>query len=849
MPQYNSVHTGQQVDEAVDIVLGNKSKGDNKTPVYLNANGEAVAITKDTTATQNSANPITSGGAYTGLSVKLPMADIDTNIALGTSDTKVPSCGAVQGYIENVMDTKQDPVSGGIGINVKDNVVSVDTNYESITTIGDLDNKWEYLPELEEGNGDDLVAKMEAAKRSTFDLSKFTVVGSPSISADGVASGFSSSNYLTIPNSILIDNNVFTSKNYKISTGIVRTVNDGKMLFTTSAYGLTVFFTNYNRIVVNLSSNGTSWDIAQDVTSNTDAFVDNKPYIYTFERDSSHYYVKQLDVETGIETTLITINSTADLYVASGSNAIIGYHSWYGAFKGSIDLKQFSITVDGVEVFSGNKTGIDTIKPDDYTVVGTPTISADGVASGFSSRNYLTKAISFGDNAWDIYFDINLSNISEVFSTLLFLSSAYRFLILADGRVRLIINNAEVNVSGENSLQINTNYLLKISFNGNNKYSIKITNIDTGASINNSVTNSNKIPNTSFTCLIGSNAGNSYLRGSIDLNSFKIYVDGNLVYQPCLKIPYTLTSQGNKIVDVQYKDRVEDEEQQAGYTPYDVLETEITEDFTKVGNVSIVDGIASGFSASNYLTKTLSFNLGQDIEIYGDFTTSSNLSTSQYLFALKLYSATSEIREIKFIVTSEGKFRWVYHDNSNFQYYEGITAQANTKYYYKVQKVTLQNNNVVLRIYYGTDKNNLNNYINNPYVITGSTNDEVTALDTGITFRGTFYWTGSIDLNSFKIYVDGKLVYTPYKKPYYELSTIKESNLVSSYTNSTTQTRKFANQFIKQQGACTASTAVTLPTPFQDTNYFLSVPYSAKTKTGFTPTATGDWIAEGYTSL
>ena len=33
---------------------------------------------------------------------------------------------------------------------------------------------------------------------STFDLSKFTVVGSPTITSDGIASGFSNSNYICI---------------------------------------------------------------------------------------------------------------------------------------------------------------------------------------------------------------------------------------------------------------------------------------------------------------------------------------------------------------------------------------------------------------------------------------------------------------------------------------------------------------------------------------------------------------------------------------------------------------------------------------------------------------------------
>ena len=41
-----------------------------------------------------------------------------------------------------------------------------------------------------------LFKQISERKRSTFDKSKFTVVGSPTITDDGVASGFSASNYL-----------------------------------------------------------------------------------------------------------------------------------------------------------------------------------------------------------------------------------------------------------------------------------------------------------------------------------------------------------------------------------------------------------------------------------------------------------------------------------------------------------------------------------------------------------------------------------------------------------------------------------------------------------------------------
>ena len=75
---------------------------------------------------------------------------------------------------------------------------------------------------------------------------------------------------------------------------------------------------------------------------------------------------------------------------------------FYNDTQAVSDLKQFSITVDGVPVFSGNKTGIDTIKPDDFSAPSggsLPTISDDGIASGFSSTKYIVgKSVNFSNN-------------------------------------------------------------------------------------------------------------------------------------------------------------------------------------------------------------------------------------------------------------------------------------------------------------------------------------------------------------------------------------------------------------------------------------------------------------------
>ncbi|MBQ1988570.1 MAG: hypothetical protein II234_01535, partial [Clostridia bacterium] len=149
--------------------------------------------------------------------------------------------------------------------------------------------------------------------------------------------------------------------------------------------------------------------------------------------------------------------------------------------------------------------------------------------------------------------------------------------------------------------------------------------------------------------------------------------------------------------------------------------------------------------------------------------------------------------------------------------------------------------------------------------------------------------TAIIDLNAFKIYVDGNLVYQPCLKipytesktgskivdsiyrnrvndmaeqfgfaPYYTLSDtdftlpqvelyglIGAKTLRDSYENGINKWYLYSNRDLEQQGSCTSGVEVTLPKPFADTNYILTVPYSAKSATAFTPTQTGDWYAKG----
>ena len=88
----------------------------------------------------------------------------------------------------------------------------------------------------------------------------------------------------------------------------------------------------------------------------------------------------------------------------------------------------------------------------------------------------------------------------------------------------------------------------------------------------------------------------------VDLNSIEVYSNGSLVYQPCLKIPFTESKTGSKIVNSIYRDRVNDMASQFGYAPYYTLLEEDTGRYTVVGSPTISsDFVASGLDTSNYL--------------------------------------------------------------------------------------------------------------------------------------------------------------------------------------------------------------------------------------------------------
>jgi len=410
------------------------------------------------------------------------------------------------------------------------------------------------------------LADVKNYAHSTFDSSKFTVVGSPTITSDGIASGFgptsgyANDNYVSTPtititstqNAIISFDTVFPSamsSNQYIFTGLNSSLYlEGNILRF-----------NYNNYSTLLSTSALSSYVGVNVN-------------ITIEINAQNSLLK-LIIKRKSDGAIIS-NVSSSFTPASLSSIInIGVNSIY-SYKGSIDLKTFLITVDGVPVFSGNKTGVDTIKPDDYTKVGSPTISADGIASGFSSGNYIqTSSITFSKNIeivmhvnWSSYTNARLLAINNTIAFMMYLNASnYMAVDIGDGSNWVIAGQ-----TGSHTFSTNTDYLFKLTFDGTAYKVYYSTNNGQSYTLDNTITTTQVIP-TGILNLGANRALTSFASCSIDLNALQIYVDGALVYQPCLKIPYTQSKTGSKIVNSHYRNRVSDMYNQYGYAPYYTL--------------------------------------------------------------------------------------------------------------------------------------------------------------------------------------------------------------------------------------------------------------------------------------
>ena len=398
---------------------------------------------------------------------------------------------------------------------------------------------------------------------STFDISKFEVVGSPVITEDGKVSGINGNNQIKYGNfdfknscsvkfkfcitGIDSSNNAALLRLYDVSN------NSEILIFITISGNLNIFY----KVKGGRAIYSTFGVPALNKEYEMKLEVNNNNFKATLSQNNE--IIESIEKDEALELTNFSLTSGSTIL-----GSLIGY----------IDLKYFSVVVDGLPVFTGNVTGIDTIKPDDYQIVGSPVVSDIGLANGFISGSYIKipgidleqkytikGRFATGDDITTVQIPMGVSANSELLMSLRINSVA--------NRISLVVNNTDddnaVLSTPLDMLKVNTVY----------DYSIEVDGADLTFTINDytaSVSNFNNLNIDSITLGCDRSYTFPFVSGYIDLCAFKIYSKDTLVYQPCLKIPYTLSKTGSKIVDALYRDRVSDVYEEYGQARYYTLD-------------------------------------------------------------------------------------------------------------------------------------------------------------------------------------------------------------------------------------------------------------------------------------
>ena len=415
----------------------------------------------------------------------------------------------------------------------------------------------------------DVYADIQKYAHSTFDLSKFEVVGSLNITDDGIASGFGSSNRY-----IYKDFEDISSSDFTIIIPVKLTQLSSLQFFASAVDSSNTAAFSFRQEGNNIACNWAGIDeaimsyfyVLSNPQLNTQYYikVEKKGNVFSvsYRTDNSDWIIAKSATSSNVSNpiTRLLLGTSNDL------NNSLTY--------GSIDLKRVSVVVDDIPAFSGNQTGIDAVKPDDYTVVGTPTITADGIASGFSStNNIIIPELNF-----EKPFSIEMSfvyNSKDTYQVFLGIGDGYLDINSAGNQLRMFVNLSESGVVyntpsfNATPLQTGNKYYCSFGWNGT-EYTARLYDNNKSLIVTASYASSEVMVSAPPVLGYKYNAWD----GSIDLNSVKSYNNGSLYSQACLKIPYTLSKTGSKIVDAVYRDRVQDMYEQFGYAPYYTIDEE-----------------------------------------------------------------------------------------------------------------------------------------------------------------------------------------------------------------------------------------------------------------------------------
>ncbi len=516
-----------------------------------------------------------------------------------------------------------------------------------------------------------------------------TVVGSFARLDKGVASGFSSANYLTLDNSFSPQSNTweivfaFATSGDISATQVLVDSNNG---LSSRPIGI---YINNSKMKIVLSSSTSDNNIAKDVEG-TKTLSPNTKYYYKLEFDGSSYIGS---ISSDGLSWEVDININSSVSILSGYPFIIGQHTnktYLQTFLGSIDLTQSYIKINDELWWSG----------DSYTKVGS--WIDDGVVSGFTAAGNQLKFTKFfrpENNTWERVMCITTgANFSADFmavDTTCANSTSTRtnymgFMLTTKPSGKLAVSISSVNTAwnianeslGVTVLQPNTKYYVKSLYDGS---SYKVLLSPTGEfrgeeTIEMNIASSTPIwqGNTNLIDSIGVHSGSEAypFNGSVDLNESYININNKLWWRGTKAVEATVDDYDyyetkNKLYQLVKPKRT--------YYKYgNEIDANVNGSFGR-----ITDGVAGGFIASNHLVLPETIEAGSNtwervVKIY----TGSDVSTEQTIMGTLVDSRGFLLR-----LRSGNLCMWSSSNGSSWNMFSNatssLTLSAYTGYYIK----------------------------------------------------------------------------------------------------------------------------------------------------------------------
>lgn len=520
------------------------------------------------------------------------------------------------------------------------------------------------------------IDKMAMSQTLHYDSDKYAIIGNPTITAEGIASGFSNENYINSKVTVgQLKNKSWSVRGNWTNKGNTDTPETNILFYFggSTAFGSVLYKTQSKTIEFLIRTGDITEAYSQDtVASKTLTATPN--YINArldFDYETGAYTaIADWGEGDTVLGTLLPETENKQLYVINttpDNTILIGAGNGDSYNKNATDLKEFSVTVEKHKIFYGT-----TQEPIDFVFekTGSVDVTEEGIASNFANLSYVTTPISLStdDFSFSCRFLPKENTVDDKYQCIVGIldltgDEQYGIVLNRYGRgIIFVIGDTPYGSIG--GLDFDTDVWHKLDFVY--KDGTATCYVDDKLQWSETVALPSVL-NNDRTAIIGSYPASSQVNyGEIDLSSIKVSVDGEERLKGKRKIPMSLdiTLFGNNILDsntlldnvnnvlgngvgvnhLRMTGYMEVKNDEAGYNSVLAFMNNSFDknNFTVMGSPTITDeGVASGFSGSNYLITKNTLNITQDnsFKIDFEFTTPDELGSGTFdIFGIQGYT-------------------------------------------------------------------------------------------------------------------------------------------------------------------------------------------------------------------